>query len=250
MRSLATAKYDETIDVQVQLGVDPRKPNQNIRGVAQLPYGTGKTVEVMVFAKGEKAEEARRAGATLVGAEDLVEKISKGEVSLNVDRTIATPDMMPLVGKVARFLGPRGLMPNPKLGTVTMNIAESILAAKRGQASFKAEKRGIVSAGIGKASFPVSHLKENLRAFMIAVGDQKPEGLKGVYVRHATISSSRGPGIPVEAGCIDPSSSNFMESLPFPTDAEKQTERALNEAGVSFRDLIREQQPKEAEATQ
>ena len=207
---MATRNFDETIELQVQLGIDPRKPNQNVRGVAQLPHGSGKAVSIAVFAKGEKAEEARRAGATLVGAEDLVEKISKGEISFN--KTIATPDMMPLVGKVARILGPRGLMPNPKLGTVTMNVQDAVNAAKRGQAEFKAEKRGIVSSGFGKVSFQVDNLKDNLKALLLAISDAKPEGLKGNYIRSAFMKSTMGPGIPIDITFIDPSSPTFLES--------------------------------------
>lgn len=213
VKTFSKAGFNETVDVQMQLGVDPRKPNQNIRGIAQLPYGTGKAVSIAVFARGEKAEEARKAGASLVGAEDLVEKISKGEVPLNFNKTIATPDVMPLIGKIARVLGPRGLMPNPKLGTVTMAVKEAVQAAKKGQAEFRAEKRGIVSAGIGKVSFSLQELKENLRAFALAVGDQKPEGLKGSYIRTATLSSTMGPGIPVDIAFVDPTSPRFMEEL-------------------------------------
>lgn len=233
VRAAATANFDETIDIQVQLGVDPRKPGQNIRGVAQLPHGTGKPVTVAVFAKGEKAEEARRAGATYVGAEDLVEKISKGEIPLTFNKTIATPDVMTLVGKVARLLGPRGLMPNPKLGTVTLAVKEAVSAAKKGQAEFRTEKRGIVMAGVGKASFPLASLRDNLRAFLLAVNDAKPEGLKGTYMRSATLSSTMGVGVTLDMAIVDPASPRFMEPMPVSAGAAAVASAAAAAAGAA-----------------
>jgi large subunit ribosomal protein L1 len=208
VKAHATAKFDETVEIAIQLGVDPRKPNQNIRGVAQLPHGTGKQIDVAVFARGEKAEEAKAAGATIVGAEELVDAIAGGQ--LNFSKTIATPDVMPLIGKVARILGPRGLMPNPKLGTVTNDVGAAVKAALKGQVEFRCEKRGIVSAGIGKVSFDDDALKDNLRALMVALGDSKPEGLKGVYLRHATLASTMGRGIPVDIATLDPANGRFM----------------------------------------
>lgn len=207
MKAVSSAG-DQTVDIQVQLGIDPKKTDQNVRGVASLPHGTGKKVLVAVFAKGEKAEEARKAGAHLVGAEDLVERISKGELDFN--KTIATPDMMPLVGKVARILGPRGLMPNPKLGTVTVNVKEAVSAAQRGQASFKSEKRGIVSTGIGKVRFGTQELKDNLRAFMVALNEAKPDTVKGIFLRQVVLSSTHGVGLPLDLTIVDPSSPTFM----------------------------------------
>ncbi|GAB9474243.1 Ribosomal protein l1 [Globisporangium polare] len=204
----STRKFDETIDIAVQLGVDPRKPNQSVRGVVSLPNGTGKTVRVAVFARGVKAEEAKAAGATIVGAEDLVELVQSGK--LDFDRCIATPDVMGLVGRVARVLGPRGLMPNPKLGTVTMDVAAAIQAAQGGQVEFRAEKKGIIHAGIGKASFSEEALLENVRAFMVALGDAKPEGAKGKYIKAAHLSSTMGPGLALDAKQVDPSSAFFM----------------------------------------
>ena len=280
VRASATAGFDETVEVQLQLGIDPRKPAQNIRGIAALPHGTGKAVSIAVFARGERADEARRAGATLVGAEELVEAIASGAQPLNFTKTIASPDVMPLMGKIARvregwggweggaregwggeeagrgslqecgavavveraaaeelffadhsppppphtrahptppsspqILGPRGLMPNPKLGTVTVHIKDAVLAAKRGQAEFRAEKRGIVYAGIGKVSFEPGALRENLRAFLLALGDAKPEGLKagGAYIRWGVLKSTMGPGIPVDVARLDPASDTFLD---------------------------------------
>ncbi|OQR83728.1 50S ribosomal protein L1 [Achlya hypogyna] len=204
----AVRKFDETVDIVVELGVDPRKPNQSVRGVVTLPNGTGKTVRVAVFAKGEKAEEAKAAGATVVGADDLLAAIQAGNIDF--DRCIATPDMMALVGRVARVLGPRGLMPNPKLGTVTQDVTAAIQAAKGGQVEFRAEKKGIVHAGVGKVSFTNEALIENIRAFMVAIGDAKPEGAKGKYIKAMHLSSTMGPGIRLEARFLDPSSPHFM----------------------------------------
>ncbi len=196
----ATAKFDETVEVAMNLGVDPRHADQMVRGVVQLPAGTGKEVRVAVFARGEKADQAKEAGADIVGAEDLVEQIQKGEI--NFDRAIATPDMMPLVGRLGKILGPRGLMPNPKVGTVTPNVAEAVKAAKAGSVEFRVEKAGIVHAGIGKASFSEDRLEENIKAFVDAVLKAKPEGAKGAYVKKVSLSSTMGPGVQVDLGSI------------------------------------------------
>ncbi len=196
VKKTATARFDETVELAVNLGVDPRHADQMVRGVVSLPHGTGKTVRVAVFARGEKAEEARAAGADIVGAEDLAERIQKGE--LDFDRCIATPDMMPVVGRLGRILGPRGLMPNPKLGTVTNNVAEAVKAAKAGQVQFRVEKAGIIHAGIGKVSFPTEALVENARALVDALNRAKPAGAKGTYLKRAHVSSTMGPGIEVQ----------------------------------------------------
>jgi large subunit ribosomal protein L1 len=196
LKARARAKFDETIEIAMNLNLDPRKPDQNLRGTVMLPHGTGKVVRVAVFARGEKAKEAEEAGAEVVGAEDFSEKIQKGEIDF--DRCIATPDMMALVGRLGKILGPRGLMPNPRLGTVTQNVAEAVEAAKGGQVAFRAEKAGIVHAGIGKASFTEAALIDNVRAFVGAVTRSKPSGVKGTYIRRVSISSSMGPGLKVE----------------------------------------------------
>lgn len=196
VKARATAKFDETIEIALNLAVDPRKSEQNVRGVVSLPHGTGKTVRVAVFAKGDKAAEATKAGADVVGAEDLVDAITKGEITF--DRCIATPDMMGLVGRVAKVLGPKGLMPNPKLGTVTPNVADAVKTAKAGQVEYRAEKAGIIHAGIGKASFSEPALLENFRALFGAVQKAKPNDVKGSYVRKLTFSSTMGPGIKVD----------------------------------------------------
>ncbi len=196
----ATAKFDETIEVAMNLGVDPRHADQMVRGVVGLPAGTGKDVKVAVFAKGEKADEAKAAGADIVGAEDLVAEIQKGEI--NFDRAIASPDMMPLVGRLGKILGPRGLMPNPKVGTVTPNVAEAVKAAKAGSVEFRVEKAGIVHAGVGKASFDEDKIAENVKAFVDAVIKAKPEGAKGAYVKKVSMSSTMGPGVQVDLSSI------------------------------------------------
>lgn len=198
----------QSVELALQLGVDPRKPGQAIRGVVQLPHGTGKTVRVAVFAKGEKAEEALAAGADIVGAEDLVAAIQGGELAF--DKAVATPDMMAVVGRVARILGPRGLMPNPKLGTVTQDVVGAVTAAKAGQVEYRVERNGIVHAGVGKVSFPRWKLRDNLRAFMLALLAAKPDVMKGVYLRHASLSSTQGRGVSVEMASLDPSKAIFL----------------------------------------
>ena len=189
----AKAKFDETVEVGVNLGVDPRHADQMVRGVIALPNGTGKSLSVAVFAKGDKAKEAEAAGADLVGAEDLAERVNKGDISF--DRCIATPDMMAVVGRLGRILGPRGLMPNPKLGTVTPDVAEAVKAAKAGQIEFRVEKAGIVHAGIGKASFSEQALAENVKAFVEAITKAKPSGVKGTYLKRVSLSTTMGPGL-------------------------------------------------------
>lgn len=200
IKDRAKAKFDETIEISLNLGIDPRHADQNVRGVVALPNGTGKTLRVAVFAKGPKAEAAKAAGADLVGAEDLAEKVQAGE--MNFDRCIATPDMMVLVGKLGKVLGPRGLMPNPKLGTVTNDVAEAVKAAKGGQVEFRAEKAGIVHAGVGKASFSQQALVENVKAFVGAINRAKPAGAKGTYIKKVSLSSTMGPGLKLEVGSI------------------------------------------------
>ncbi|WP_338502929.1 50S ribosomal protein L1 [Sphingomonas kaistensis] len=195
-KTLATAKFDESIEVALNLGVDPRHADQMVRGVVNLPKGTGKTVRVAVFAKGGKADEATAAGADRVGAEDLMEEMQAGK--LDYDRVIATPDMMGVVGRLGKVLGPKGLMPNPKLGTVTMDVTKAVTDAKAGQIEFRVEKAGIIHAGIGKASFAAEDLRANYDAFVDAITKAKPAGAKGKYLKKAAISSSMGPGIKVQ----------------------------------------------------
>ena len=194
----ASVKFDETVEVAINLGVDPRHADQMVRGTVALPNGTGKTVRVAVFARDAKAEEATNAGADIVGAEDLMESVQRGEI--NFDRCIATPDMMPIVGRLGRILGPRNLMPNPRVGTVTPDVAGAVAKAKAGEVQFRAERAGIVHAGIGKASFEVAKLAENVRAFVSAVSQAKPEGAKGKYMRRIAISSTMGAGVKVDLG--------------------------------------------------
>ena len=195
IKARAVAKFDETIELSLTLGVDPRHSDQNIRGVVALPHGTGKSMRVAVFAKGDKADVAKAAGADLVGADDLAEKIQAGE--MNFDRVIATPDMMGVVGKLGKVLGPRGLMPNPKLGTVTPDVETAVKNAKAGEVQFRAEKAGIVHAGVGKASFSEQQLNENVRAFLGAILKVKPTGVKGAYMKKISLSSTMGPGVKV-----------------------------------------------------
>ena len=196
----ATAKFDETIEVALNLGVDPRHADQMVRGVVSLPKGTGKDVRVAVFAKGAKAEEATKAGADVVGAEDLMETIQGGQIDF--DRVIATPDMMGVVGRLGKVLGPKGLMPNPKLGTVTMDVTKAVTDAKSGQIEFRVEKAGIIHAGIGKASFSEGDLKENFNAFLDAIVKAKPSGAKGKYVMKIAVSSTMGPGVKIDTAEI------------------------------------------------
>ena len=200
VKSKAAAKFDETIEMSVNLGVDPRHADQMVRGVVQLPNGTGKSVRVAVFARGDKAEEATAAGADIVGAEELAEQVQKGDMPF--DRVIATPDMMPVVGRLGKVLGPRGLMPNPKLGTVTPNVTEAVQAAKGGQVEFRVEKAGIVHAGIGKASFGEDQLIENARSLLDALMKAKPSGAKGQYLKRAAVSSTMGPGIKIDVATL------------------------------------------------
>jgi large subunit ribosomal protein L1 len=195
VKSRAIAKFDETIEVAMNLGVDPRHADQMVRGVVSLPNGTGRSARVAVFAKGAKADEARRAGADIVGAEDLAEQIQKGEI--NFDRCIATPDMMGIVGRLGKVLGPRGLMPNPKVGTVTMDVTQAVKDAKGGAVEFRVEKAGIVHAGVGKASFEEKAIAENVRALIDSVVKAKPAGAKGHYVKRISISSTMGPGVKI-----------------------------------------------------
>jgi len=192
----ATAKFDETVEVALNLGVDPRHADQMVRGVCSLPHGTGRTVRVAVFAKGPKAEEARKAGADVVGAEDLMEQVQGGEI--NFDKVIATPDMMAVVGRLGKILGPRGMMPNPKVGTVTMDVAKAIADSKGGAVEFRVEKAGIVHAGVGKASFSEQALAENVKALLDALVKAKPAGAKGQYLKRISISSTMGPGVKVD----------------------------------------------------
>jgi large subunit ribosomal protein L1 len=196
----AKAKFDETIEIAMNLGVDPRHADQMVRGVCQLPHGSGRKLKVGVFAKGAKAEEAKKAGADVVGAEDLVEQVQKGVIEF--DRCIATPDMMPLVGRLGKVLGPRGLMPNPKVGTVTMDVAAAVRAAKGGAVEFRVEKAGLIHAGVGKASFSEKALVENIRAFADAVMKAKPSGAKGTFLKRVAVTSTMGPGVKVEPASL------------------------------------------------
>ena len=200
IKERATAKFDETVEISMNLGVDPRHADQMVRGVCNLPNGTGKTVRVAVFARGAKADEAKAAGADIVGAEDLLAIIQGG--TIDFDRCIATPDLMPLVGRLGKVLGPRGLMPNPKVGTVTMDVTKAVSDAKGGAVEFRAEKAGIVHAGIGKASFTIEALVENIVAFADAVQKAKPSGAKGTYVQRVAVSSTMGPGVKVDPSTV------------------------------------------------
>ncbi len=196
IKTAASAKFDETLEIAMNLGVDPRHADQMVRGVVQLPNGTGKTVRVAVFARGAKADEAKAAGADIVGAEDLMETIQSGKIEF--DRCIATPDMMPLVGRLGKILGPRNLMPNPKVGTVTMDVKTAVAAAKGGEVQFKVEKAGVIHAGIGKVSFTEEMLSQNVRAFVDAVSRARPAGAKGTYLKKVSLSSTMGPGVSLD----------------------------------------------------
>jgi large subunit ribosomal protein L1 len=196
----AKAKFDETIEISMNLGIDPKQSDQNVRGVVLLPNGTGKNLRVAVFAKGPRAEQAKAAGADLVGADDLAEQVNAGKIEF--DRCIATPDMMGVVGKLGKVLGPRGLMPNPKLGTVTNDVTEAVKAAKGGQVEFRAEKAGLIHAGIGKASFSKEAIVANVKAFVGAVSKAKPSGSKGTFIKKVCISSTMGPGVKLEIGTV------------------------------------------------
>jgi len=200
VKDRAKAKFDETVEIAMNLGVDPKHADQMVRGVCNLPNGSGRTQRVAVFARGPKAEEAKAAGADVVGAEDLVEQVSKGNI--NFDRCIATPDMMGLVGRLGKVLGPRGLMPNPRVGTVTMDVTSAVRGAKGGAVEFRVEKAGIVQAGVGKASFSDKALVENIKAFVDAVVRSKPAGAKGTYIKKISLSSSQGVGVKIEAGSV------------------------------------------------
>lgn len=199
-KELATSKFDETFELAMNLGVDPKHADQTVRAMTSLPHGTGKTVRVAVFARGDKADEAKAAGADIVGAEDLVETIQKGEI--NFDRCIATPDMMALVGRLGKILGTKGLMPNPKLGTVTPDVKKAVTEAKAGSIEFRAEKAGIVHAGVGKASFDDAKIKENIVAFVSAVQKAKPTGAKGTYIKKVALTSTMGPGIQLDIASL------------------------------------------------
>jgi large subunit ribosomal protein L1 len=200
VKDRAKAKFDETIEIAMNLGVDPRHSDQMVRGICNLPNGSGRGARVAVFAKGAKADEAKAAGADVVGAEDLVEKVQAGQIDF--DRCIATPDMMPLVGRLGKVLGPRGLMPNPKVGTVTNDLGAAIKAQKGGAVEFRVEKAGIVQAGVGKASFTAEQLAQNIRAFADAVAKSKPQGVKGTFIKRISVSSTMGPGVRVETNSV------------------------------------------------
>ncbi len=200
VRARAKAKFDETIEIAMNLGIDPRHADQMVRGMVSLPNGTGKTVRVAVFAKGAKADEARAAGADIVGAEDLMEAVQKGEI--NFDRCIASPDMMGIVGRLGKILGPRGLMPNPKLGTVTPDVAGAVTSAKAGSIEFRCEKTGIVHAGVGKVSFSEEALLQNIKAFVEAINRARPSGAKGTYIEKISLSSSMGPGLKLDIASL------------------------------------------------
>jgi len=200
VKNNAKAKFDETIEIAVNLGVDPKQADQNVRGVVNLPAGTGRSVRIAVFARDKKADEARAAGADIVGAEDLFETVNSGKIDF--DRVIASPDMMALVGRLGKVLGPRGLMPNPKVGTVTPNIAQAVKEAKAGSVEFRVQKEGIVHAGVGKASFTEAQIEQNVRAFVGALIKARPSGAKGTYLKKVAISSTMGPGVSIDIGSV------------------------------------------------
>jgi large subunit ribosomal protein L1 len=200
VKERATAKFDETVEVAMNLGVDPRHSDQMVRGVVNLPNGSGRSLRVAVFARGDKADEAKAAGADVVGAEELVEQVQRGQIDF--DRVIATPDMMPLVGRLGKVLGPRGMMPNPKVGSVTMDVAQAVKDAKGGSIEFRVEKAGIIQAGVGKASFTEEALAENIRAFTDAVSRAKPAGAKGTYLKRVSVASTQGPGVKIDPASL------------------------------------------------
>ena len=202
------AKFDETIEVAVNTSLDPRKPNQSVKGIAPLPHGNGKSIRIAVFAEGPEAQEAVDAGADIVGSDDLIKHIQAGNIDFQ--RCIATPDLMAGVSRIGKILGPKGLMPNPKLGTVTKDVASAIREAKAGSVQFKVEKKGIIMAGIGKASFTDEMILENLKSFMVAITDSKPEGFKGKYLKRVHISTTMGPSLEIDLNSVDPSNSRFM----------------------------------------
>lgn len=208
VKAKAWARFDEGVDIAIQLNVDPRKPNQNIRGVAKLPNGSGRNVRVAVFATGDGAIEAKKAGANIVGSDELVKAIQAG--NMDFDALIATPELMGMVGKLGRILGPRGLMPNPKLGTVTKNVGEAVKEAKSGAIQFRVEKKGIVHCGVGRVSFTNEALVENIRSLLISISDAKPEGHKGAFMQSVFLSSTMGPGVPIDLPSVDPSNPKFM----------------------------------------
>ena len=201
IKGAASAKFDETVEISLNLGVDPRHADQMVRGVCQLPAGTGKTVKVAVFARGDKAEEAKAAGADIVGAEELVQEVQGGKI--NFDRCIATPDMMPLVGRLGKVLGPRGMMPNPKVGTVTPDVAQAVKDSKGGSVEFRVEKAGIIHGGVGKVSFDEAAIVDNIKAFVAAVSKAKPSGAKGTYMKKMSLSSTMGPGVRVDLASVE-----------------------------------------------
>nr|WP_321444184.1 50S ribosomal protein L1 [uncultured Cohaesibacter sp.] len=201
IKDAACAKFDETVEISLNLGVDPRHADQMVRGVCQLPAGTGKTVKVAVFARGDKAEEAKAAGADIVGAEELVQEVQGGKI--NFDRCIATPDMMPLVGRLGKVLGPRGMMPNPKVGTVTPDVAQAVKDSKGGSVEFRVEKAGIIHGGVGKVSFDEAAIVDNIKAFVAAVSKAKPSGAKGTYMKKMSLSSTMGPGVRVDLASVE-----------------------------------------------
>lgn len=200
IRARSFAGFDESFEIAMNLGIDPRHADQTLRGATNLPHGTGKTVRVAVFARGDKAEAAKEAGADIVGAEDLAERIQQGDMPF--ERCIATPDMMPVVGRLGKILGPRGMMPNPKLGTVTQDVAEAVKSAKGGQVQYRAERAGVVHAGVGKKSFSDDHLAENVRAFVEAITRNKPSGAKGTYIKKVALSSTMGPGLRLDVSSL------------------------------------------------
>ena len=228
IKSRAKAKFDETIEIAMNLGVDPKHADQMVRGVCNLPNGSGRTARVAVFAKGAKADEAKAAGADIVGAEDLVEIVSKGQI--NFDRCIATPDMMGLVGRLGKVLGPRGLMPNPRVGTVTMDVVGAVKGAKGGSVEFRVEKAGIVHGGVGKASFTEQALVENIKAFVDAVIKAKPNGSKGTYLKKVSLSSTMGPGVKLDASTVDVGTGHLRL-----TKNSGATRKTLNRGSQKFR---------------